>query len=391
MRRFSSQYLITNTGPVLKRAIVTTDDDGLITSIEDTGGDLKESQSIEFHNGIIIPGFANCHCHLELSHMKGIIPGGTGLGNFIEKLKFSRDVARNEIISASLSADNTMYRNGVVICADICNTSHTFSIKQESRIKYHNLIEIFGIDPAKAEKRLNEALVVAQEASAAALEYNLTPHSSYSVSLSLFRLIKKLTEGNNLTSFHFMETGAEKDFLEKHSGPLIEAYKRAGLLQGEPDSAPDHATIVLDEITSSGNLILVHNTFTDKETINKVKRRKNLFWCLCPGSNLYIEQTLPPVRLLLEENCKIVIGTDSLASNDTLNILDELKILQLNFPDLQLTDLIKWSTINGAAALGEEKDYGSIEPGKKPGLMLIENADLRSFKLTQESTVTRLI
>ena len=318
MRRFSSQYLITNTGPVLKRAIVTTDDEGLITSIEDTGGDLKESQSIEFHNGIIIPGFANCHCHLELSHMKGIIPGGTGLGNFIEKLKFSRDVARNEIISASLSADDTMYRNGVVICADICNTSHTFSIKQESRIKYHNLIEIFGIDPAKAEKRLNEALVVAQEASAAALEYNLTPHSSYSVSLSLFRLIKKLTEGNNLTSFHFMETSAEKDFLEKHSGLLIEAYKRAGLLQGEPDSAPDHATIVLDEITSSGNLILVHNTFTDKETINKVKRRKNLFWCLCPGSNLYIEQTLPPVRLLMEENCKIVIGTDSLASNDKL-------------------------------------------------------------------------
>ena len=82
MKRFSAQYIITNSGPPLKRAVITTEDDGTIISIEDTGGDLKEKHSTEFYNGIIIPGFVNCHCHLELSHMKGHISEGKGLGRF---------------------------------------------------------------------------------------------------------------------------------------------------------------------------------------------------------------------------------------------------------------------------------------------------------------------
>jgi aminodeoxyfutalosine deaminase len=74
MKRFTAQYVITNSGPPLKRAVLTTEDDGTITGIEDTDGNLKEKHSTEFHNGVIIPGFVNCHCHLELSHMKGKTP-----------------------------------------------------------------------------------------------------------------------------------------------------------------------------------------------------------------------------------------------------------------------------------------------------------------------------
>jgi cytosine/adenosine deaminase-related metal-dependent hydrolase len=87
MKRFAAQYIVTNAGPSLKRAVVTTEDDGTIISIEDTAGDLKEKHSTEFYNGIIIPGFVNCHCHLELSPLKGNISEGEGLGGFIEELK----------------------------------------------------------------------------------------------------------------------------------------------------------------------------------------------------------------------------------------------------------------------------------------------------------------
>ena len=72
MKRFSAQYIITNSGPPLKRAIITTEDDGTVINIEDTHGELQEKHSVEFYNGIIIPGFVNCHCHLELSHMKDV-------------------------------------------------------------------------------------------------------------------------------------------------------------------------------------------------------------------------------------------------------------------------------------------------------------------------------
>jgi cytosine/adenosine deaminase-related metal-dependent hydrolase len=171
----------------------------------------------------------------------------------------------------------------------------------------------------------------------------------------------------------------------------MESYKQSGLLTANPETAGSHADAVLNEITQSGNLVLVHNLYTDIETIRKVRNRNNLYWCLCPNSNLYIENKLPPVGLLIEEGCEIVIGTDSLASNSKLNILEELKTLHLNFPSLSLEELIKWATLNGARALCAEENFGQIRPDTKPGLILIQNVDLINMKLLPESFVTRLV
>lgn len=391
MKRFSAQYVITNSGPMLRRAIVTTGDDGEIISVEDTGGRLSELHSLEFYNGIIIPGFVNCHCHLELSHMKGMIPPHGGLPEFIGLIRTSRASTEEKTDAAALSADNEMFRNGVSLCADICNTSHTFSLKKKSRIRYINLIEVFGIDPSKAEKRMSEAASVAETAALMDLPYFLVPHSIYSVSLPLFRLLKNSTGSNMVTSVHFMETAAEKEFVRDHSGLMADAYRRTGLMPQNPKIAKDHAGAILSEVTSSGNLILVHNTFIDKALIADLKERKNLYFCLCPNSNSYIENKLPPVDLLIREGCEMVTGTDSLASNTKLGILDELITLQQNFPGIHMEELIRWGTLNGARALGEEKTFGSLEPGKKPGLLLLQNVDLENMKLLQESYVTRLV
>jgi len=320
MKRFSAQYVITGNQPPLKRAVITTDDDGRIISIEDTEGNLREQHSTEFYNGIIIPGFVNCHCHLELSHMKGIVPEGTGLGGFIEHIRSSREKNNDEIISAVFASDSYMHSSGIVLCADICNTTDTFAIKKESRIKYINLLEVFGIDPAKAGKRMNEIMTVAEKAKSMGLPYSLVPHSAYSMSLTLLRLLKKESHHNKVTSIHFMETEEEMMFLKEHTGPLQASYERSGLIPPVLETSTDHASVILNEITPSGNLILVHNTLADREIINAVNVRNNLFWCICPGSNIYIENKVPPIDLLIEENCDIVMGTDSLASNSTLKI-----------------------------------------------------------------------
>jgi len=168
-------------------------------------------------------------------------------------------------------------------------------------------------------------------------------------------------------------------------------YERSGLIPSRLETVKSHADAVLNEITKSGNLILVHNTFADRNTIRMIRERFNLFWCLCPNSNIYIENECPPVNMLAEEGCEIVIGTDSLASNDNLSILEELKTLQFNFPDISFEDLILWATLNGARALGEEDRFGRIETGTKPGLLLLQNIDLQNMKLLPESFVTRLI
>jgi cytosine/adenosine deaminase-related metal-dependent hydrolase len=323
--------------------------------------------------------------------MKGSSSKGMGLGSFIEQVRSSRNNNKENVLSSAFSADSSLYKEGIVLCADVCNTSDSFKIKKESRISYFNLLEVFGLDPDKAGKRFDEILSVARISGEMDLPFSLVPHSAYSTSLTLLRLLRNESLNNKITSIHFMETEGEETFLKNHTGSLMSSYQHSGLIPSRLETAKSHTDLVLNEVTKSGNLILVHNTFADRKTIRLVKARGNLFWCLCPNSNLYIENRIPPLNLLIEEGCEIVIGTDSLASNSNLSILEELKTLQFNFPDTPVEDLLYWATMNGAKALGEDKRFGSIEKGKKPGLLLLENMDLQNMKLLPESSVTRLI
>lgn len=391
MKKFSAHYIYTNKCPALKRGIVTAEDNGVIINARDTGGVLEESESVEFHNGIIIPGFVNCHCHLELSHMKGAIPPGTGLAEFVRQLRTIRESGSLRTEEAIRRADNEMYTEGIVLCADICNTTDSFEIKTKTKIKYINLLEVFGIDPEKADKRLEEILNVAKAAQLSGIQYWIVPHSAYSLSLPLFEMLKEIMAANRISSMHFMESKAEELLLRDHSGPFIESYKNSGLLNQEPVTVKNHSNAVLNEITRSGNLILVHDTYATRELIRETSDRNNLYWCLCLNSNIYIENHIPPVNILREEECELVIGTDSLSSNSRLSILEELKTIQDNFPSVILEELVKWATINGAKALCEENLFGSIEPGKKPGLLLLENIDLQNMKLLPETRVKRLL
>lgn len=323
--------------------------------------------------------------------MKEFATPGCGLSEFLEQVISSRNNTDETIIISALSADNEMFNEGVSLCADICNTSLSFDIKKGSRIKYINLLEVFGIDPGKADRRMEDILKVAETAAEMNLPFSIVPHALYSMSLTLLRLLKEKCVNNKITSIHFMETAAEEMLLKNHTGPFLTSYERSSLMPSNPEMAKSHADAVLNEITLNGNLILVHNTFADRETIRKIKERKNLFWCLCPNSNLYIENKIPPLNLLLAESCEIVIGTDSLASNYKLSILEELKTLQRNFPSLSIEELVRWGTVNGARALGEEDRFGKIEEGKNPGLLLLENVDLQNMKLLPDSLVRRLV
>jgi cytosine/adenosine deaminase-related metal-dependent hydrolase len=391
MKYFSAQYIFTNAGPPIKRGIICAEDDGTIISVEDSGGSLTERHSVEFFNGIIIPGFVNCHCHLELSHLKNKIPASFGLAAFLTALNSIRNTLQKDITRAIKKADNEMVNEGIVLCADICNTPSTFTVKKASRIRYFSLLEIFGIDPSRAEIRINEILGLSKKASEINLPHWIVPHAVYSISLPLFRLIKKNTALNKISSIHFMESAEEETLLKSHSGPLMDSFTKFLHSVSDLNIADNHIKAITEEITSSGNLILVHNTFVRQDHIKRLKNRKDIYWCLCPNSNLRIEQRMPPVDLLVREGCNIVVGTDSLASNSSLSIVEELKTIQKHFPTISLEKLISWATINGAKALGESVNTGTIEPGKKPGLVLLKNVDLANLKLFPDTTVKRLL
>ncbi|MFP4488125.1 MAG: amidohydrolase family protein [Bacteroidales bacterium] len=392
MRRFSAQYIITGTGDILKRGIITTDDDGRIREVTDTGGHLTEKAKTEYYNGIITPGFVNCHCHLELSALHKHTAAGTGLGAFIRSVRESRPPAGEASLKSMEEADSMMYRTGTSACGDICNSSISFPVKEKSKIKYINFLEVFGVDPSRAATRIKEVEELKKEADSYSSPSYITPHSFYSMSATLMKKVKELSSSNRVSSIHHMESDAEEELLRDATGMLMESYRAMGIDRDMmADRVRDHVSGLLNFVTSSGNLILVHNTYASPHNIRAAARRDNCFLCLCPRSNMHIEDRLPPVDMMAASGLPMVIGTDSLASNSSLDMLEEMKMLSRHFPAISLEEMTAWATINGARALGIDNKYGSIEPGKTPGLTLIEKAALADIKLTKESRARRLL
>ena len=139
-------------------------------------------------------------------------------------------------------------------------------------------------------------------------------------------------------------------------------------------------------------MLLVHNVAIDQESIDYAKEHlANPYFAICPLSNIFIHRALPPLDLMRENNLKICLGTDSLSSNTILSIVKEIECIHKNFPQIPLVEILGWACSNGAQMLGKQDVLGSFEPGKKPGVVLLENIDWENFKLTEKSTARRLV
>jgi cytosine/adenosine deaminase-related metal-dependent hydrolase len=253
-------------------------------------------------------------------------------------------------------------------------TADTIAAKTKSKLAYYNFIEIYGLDPLLAAQKMQAGLSLQNEFINHGLKAVVVPHASYSVPAALLQLISD-AYGSHTASIHNQETKAENDFFENKIGAFVDMYARVGVdLDFFTPTKTTSLQSVLPFLKNAAKTIWVHNSFTSISDIGAVQATgTDAYWCLCPSANQYIENTMPPVQLLREQRANIIVGTDSYASNWSLNMLDELKKIQAHNPEIPLAEMLTWITSNGARALQMEDTLGSIEKGKKPGLVLIEN------------------
>lgn len=361
----------------------------------------EAGENLQTVNGILCPGLVNTHCHLELSHMKGLIPEQTGLPDFILKIVNERHFPEEQILDAIAQGEAAMLQGGIVAVGDISNNALTAAQKQKRNLAYHTFVEISGWKPVIAEPRFTNAQNVMEQfrlieaaASLNPLKSSFSPHAPYSVSNELWQMMMPHFEGNTVT-IHNQETPAENELFTKGTGDFVRMYQAMNIDQTHftptgQNSLPSY----FPQLQKAKNILLVHNTTTseaDMDYANQLafQNAQDLYYTLCVNANLYIENKLPPIQLLRNKKSNIVLGTDSLSSNHELSILSELKTISKNFPSIPLEEMLQWATLNGAKALQLDSQFGSFGIGKKPGVILIEQ--VANNQISKQSTIKRLV
>lgn len=380
-RKFRADHLFTGSQWLNDQHVLIASEEGDIEGIVPLA---EAGDGVQALKGILSPGLINCHCHLELSHLKGIIPEKTGMVDFLLAVMGKRNFSPEQVAAAIADAELSMLQKGIVAVGDICNTAVTFTLKQQGRMYYHNFIEAMGFIEQVAEKRFEESRKVFEQfgrLSALPVAYNsIVPHAPYSVSPRLFDLITHFP-GNHLLTMHNQESFSENEFFDKGTGDFKRLYDflqiDISFFKAAGGSSLRHC---VSHFLPNQTIILVHNAFTGEDDVRLLKDvEANFFFCLCPNANLYIGNSLPDIEMLRQSKVPVVIGTDSLASNHQLSIVAELKTIHQQFPQIEIFELLTWATANGARALDIDKYLGSFEKGRQPGIVLIEN-DLSGVK-----------
>ncbi len=391
MKKFSADLLLPVTSDPIKDGVVVTTDEGKILEIGQRSD--YDRSSIDIHKGVIVPGFVNTHCHLELSHMKGRVATGTGLLPFIASVVKFRDFPMEEIQDAITNADREMYREGIVAVGDISNKLDTAAQKERSEIRYYSFVEMFDFlqdENARDTYNMYKKVYDGQSAEGHNRK-SCVPHAPYSVSESLFKLINGVNEADSTVSIHNQETTHENNFFLRKEGGFIDFYNSFGI-DIERFSATGEPSInyALQFMNPDCRTLFVHNTMTTKEDIEAAHQWSDkVYWATCANANLYIENRLPNYENFISTGAKLTIGTDSLTSNWQLSVLEEMKTIARFQSSVSFDQLLTWATINGAQALGYEEDLGSLEVGKTPGLVLLDLPE--NLQLRKSTTASRLI
>ena len=393
MKRIAAKYLypLVSTEPV-RNGFVEMEDDGTVVR---TGVCADPAAEPVFYDGALAPGFVNAHCHVELSYLKGQFRKGTGMAGFIDQINEMRDnKSLEEKVRDLTDAMDSLWEQGVVAMADISNCADSFAVKARHPMYTRTFLEVFGTEPEDCDAVMDGVRKLKAVADGFGIDAAPTPHACYTMSPGLVTAVSVEGLKSGFLSFHSEETEEEEEMLKYGSGKMWENRVKAGmsvppvtgkssllyfigrLLAGHPAPFDEH-------------ILLVHECCMDQEGIEAAKAVMNHpFVAVCPLSNLFIHNALPPIDLMRRNGLKVCVGTDSLSSNDDLNIVDELFCLQRNFPEVPLGELLTWASRNGAEFLARP-EFGTLGPGKRPGLVLIDNLDADG-RLTAASKSRRL-
>lgn len=390
-----AKYLYANdSAEPISNGYVETDDNGVIVSVGRADGPVEGA---EYYDGIVTAGFVNTHCHMELSYLHGKFKKGTGMTGFIDQINAMRDTSSMADKLAAIDKwMNTLWNRGVSAMADISNCSDSFECKSKSPMYTRTFLEVFGTEPKDCQSVIAGVLELKKTADGYGIDAAPTPHACYTMSPGLVTASSAEGLKSGYLSFHSEETPEEEEMLISGSGAMYDNRINAGM-SVPPVTGKSSLLYFIDRLEKihpapfGEHILLVHECCLNEEGIEAIKKAMtHPFIALCPCSNIFIHKMLPPVGLMRGSGLKLTVGTDSLSSNDDLDIVRELFCLQENFPEIPLGEMLVWASRNGAEFLGKQDELGQIKPGYRPGLVYIDHIG-GDGRLTTASKSKRIV
>jgi cytosine/adenosine deaminase-related metal-dependent hydrolase len=356
---------------------------------------------------VLMPGLVNAHTHLELSGLRGAVAGGRGFVPWLDELLRVRAKRRPEEESEAIEQGvSELLGFGVVAVGEVCNGLKTVPALAGVPLVASVFHELLGRQRAAAEA----ALAAAQAERAAygpwpaGIRYALAPHTPYTLHPTILQqVVMASAHGERAsrwpTSLHLAEHAAERAFLTAGQGPFAEWIAQRGTSAVDWSPPGCDSVRYVDRLGVLGpQLTLVHLTDARPDELAIVAER-GCAVVLCPRSNLHIELKLPPLLDILRAGLRPGLGTDSLASNSSLDPLAEARALRQRFPTVPPLTLLAMATSWGADALGYGDQLGSLREGYSPGLLAFEHGAsapldalaAERFVLEHERAVRRLL
>ena len=391
IRKTASFVYTLDAEPIRNGYVEYDTEDGRIISVGSCGADEDIAPVA------LVPGFVNAHCHIELSHLYRKFRKGTGMAGFIDQINELRDWAGREVkMQLTKQWMDKLWADGVSAMADISNDDSSFEVKKNHKLYTRTFLEVFGSEPEMCEGVMKDVSELQEKADQTGIDAAPTPHSCYTMSPELLSASAAKGLESGYLSYHSQESQEEEDLLISGSGAMYENRKRSGM-STPPVTGESSLKYFLDRLAAvkqppyDEHILLVHNVCLKQSDIDALKKvMNNPYFAICPLSNIFIHNALPPIALMRENGLDIALGTDSLSSNDDLDMMKELLCLHTNFPEVPMQELLVWASLNGARFLGKENELGTLTPGKHPGVVAITDID-QDGCITENSRSIRLI
>jgi len=316
-----------------------------------------------FEGGLIIPGLVNAHTHLELSFLRGKVPFRGSFLRWLGKVGLIRATASERQIAQSvkMGLDESL-ASGTTLIADTFRSGQALAVLCRRGARGMAFLEIIAPWQAQAQRAISLAVSrIGRFAVNRDLRIGIAPHAPYSVSGELLRLLAKTTFP---LSIHTAESRAEEGLFQSGKGSLARLLKVIGAFSGDfcaPGAGP--VGYLYQAGVLSKRALLVHMNYVTDEEI-RVCARAGVNLVACPRSAAFFGHKEGTFRRFIAEGMNIALGTDSLASNSSLSILDEMRFIRCRFPEVSPSDILRMATESGAIALGFSSRKGSLEPGK---------------------------